>query len=161
MKFQTIISVAKLVENLDTPNCLILDCRGGVLYEKKKYERFLKSHIPKAFYYCFTTESLKNADTNSSCSCTKATTKSQIIESLQAYGFDKTSQIIIYDDESSSSFTDSMWLFLRSIGYKYVAVLQGGFVSWEEQGMPLSKNSDPVTQKPNNNFDHTTSLGLH
>ncbi len=54
-----------------------------------------------------------------------------------------------------------MWLSLRSIGYSYVAVLQGGFVSWEEQGMPVTASGNEVIQKPDNSLNQTTYLGGH
>ena len=144
MKFQTIISVNQLTENLDTPNWLILDCRGGVLYEKRKYENYLKGHIPNAYYYCFSEHSMRDSGIEATTSCCGSIGTDKIIDNLKDYGFDETSQIILYD-VSSSSFTDSMWLMLRSIGCKNVAVLQGGLASWEAQKMPM--NYDEKSQK--------------
>lgn len=154
MTFQTIITASNLVKNLYNNNWLILDCRGGVLYEKKKYEKFLENHIPNAFYYCFSAHSLNDSELKSTSSCCSIITKpAQIIENLIEYGFDDTTQIILYDD-SSSSFTDNMWLMLRSAGCKHVAVLQGGIAIWKEQKYPLANIEDSNKKKnPLVNFD--------
>lgn len=145
MKYQTIITTTNLANSLDSSDCLILDCRGGVLYDIEKYETFIESHIPDAFYFCYSTDSLTNTDKEkSNCSCIKASNKDQVTESLNLFGFDRASQIVIYDNETSSDFTSSVWLFLRSIGYQNVAVLQGGYPLWEEQGMPVSKSDTTI-----------------
>lgn len=144
MNFQTIISVDALAENLESPNWLILDCRGGFLYDQKKYKKYLKGHIPNAFYYCFSGSYIPDSGVTSTTPCNCASGASEIKETFQEFGFDESAQIIIYDDddESSSSFSDSLWLLLRSIGYKNVAVLQGGITSWEKQNMPLTRQED-------------------
>jgi len=145
VSYQTIIAPAALADNLDSPNWLILDCRAGTFYDRISYKKFLKGHIPKALYYCSTGNYLPDSGTTSSILCNCETETDQIIESLKELGFDETSQIIIYDD-SSSSVTDSMWLLLRSIGCQHVAVLQGGFASWIEQEMPLASSKNSIEQ---------------
>lgn len=143
MKFQTIISADILAENLDSPNWLILDCRGGIIYAQNKYNNFLEGHIPNARYYCFSGNYIPDSVVNTTIPPSNCPSGAdEIKEIFRNFGFDETSQIIIYDDECSSSLANSMWLLLRSIGFNYVAVLQGGFKSWKKQGMPLNRQVD-------------------
>ena len=128
MNYQTIITPATLADNLYTPNWLILDCRGALLSDNKGYKDFIKSRIPNSYYYC----SLGYAcdDTSNQNGCNYLPSESdQILKRLEEWGFDESTQIIIYED-LNSTFTDSMWIKFRSLGLKNVAVLQGGFTFW-------------------------------
>lgn len=159
MKYQTIITVANLAECLNTTDCLILDCRGGVLFDSQKYESFLKSHIPSAVYFCAATEPFKSSDLDSNNLNNATTNKNHVLQNIDEHGFNTDSQIIIYDDDGASDFSNSIWLYLRSIGYKNVAILQGGFNSWVSQGMPVNDQNSVSkkifnTEPDNNSYLH-------
>ncbi|MGK0271553.1 MAG: thiosulfate/3-mercaptopyruvate sulfurtransferase [Cocleimonas sp.] len=142
MIYQTIISPTDLAKNLHLSEWLILDCRGGFLDNEISYHSFIESHIPGAFYCTFTENYMANLKHNNpNIKPSSSAQPAKIMEYLKENGFNKTSQIIIYDD-TSSSVTDTVWLLLRSIGCQNVAVLQGGYASWEHLGMPVSTNKN-------------------
>lgn len=143
MKFQTIISLADLAVNLETPNWIILDCRCGLLNSAKNYKKYVKSHIPNAYYCCFTENRVTRFDSKPSVTIDSVSEINQIIESLRENGLNEKSQIILYED-LNSSFTDTIWLKLRSQGIQNVAVLQGGFTSWIEQNWPVTVSTNVV-----------------
>ncbi len=134
MNYQTIITPASLADNLYRPNWLIMDCRGTLVRDNKAYNSYVKSHIPNAYYYCSLGYDCN--DIQNSCNYLPSE-PIQMLENLEEYGFDASTQIVIYED-LNSSFTDTMWLKLRSLGFQQVAVLHGGFASWCSENLPLT-----------------------
>jgi len=135
VKYNTIITPATLADNLHTPNWLILDCRNTLLNNSNGYRNYIQSHIPSAYYCCLDAACF---DTKNSNVCSYTSSEPiEMIDKLGEWGFDENTQIVIYED-LNSSYTDSMWLKLRSLGLKNIAVLQGGFTSWREQNLPMT-----------------------
>lgn len=132
MTFQTIITVSKLAENLHNDNWFILDCRGGALNNSISYKDYLKGHIPNAHYCCFTEHNQNHTTHSKTKSAISLVEPKSVIANLKTNGINETSQIVLYD-VTNSTLTDSLWLLLRSSGYKNIAVLQGGFEAWERQ----------------------------
>lgn len=142
MNYQTIITPATLADNLYTPNWLTMDCRGALLNDNKGYKNYTQSHIPNSYYYCGLGFSC--VDTTSQNGGNYLPSESnQMLEILEEWGFDESTQLVIYED-LNSSFTDTMWLKFRSLGLKNVAVLQGGFTFWREHNFPVTKGSDYI-----------------
>lgn len=135
MKYHTIITPAALADNLHTSNWLILDCRGTLLSDSNSYKNYAQSHIPNA-YYCSVDGSCFYISKENVCNYLPSE-PIEMIKKLGEWGFNEASQIVIYED-LNSSYTDSMWLKLRSLGLKNIAVLQGGFTSWCEQNLPMT-----------------------
>jgi len=131
LNYQTVINPAALADNLHTPNWLTLDCRGALLSDNKGYKNYTQSHIPNAYYYCSLGYACDDTSTQNGCNYLPSESH-QMLERLEEWGFDESTQIIIYED-LNSSFTDSMWLKFRSLGFKNVAVLLGGFTSCESR----------------------------
>ena len=139
MNYQTIINPATLADNLHTPNWLILDCRGTLLSDSKGYHSYANSHIPSAFY-CSLEGACFDIPRPNVCNYLPSE-PIQMIEKLGEWGFNETTQIVIYED-LNSPFTDSIWLKVRSLGLKNVAVLLGGFASWRDYGYPTTLDGD-------------------
>jgi thiosulfate/3-mercaptopyruvate sulfurtransferase len=138
MTFETIISVDELAKNLNAPNLLILDCRStsALLGFRDGYNKFAENHIPNARFCCVhdnTYSDLEEIHENILISA-----HSLVLDELMQNSFNKESQLIIYD-EIDNSLTNQLWLFLRAIGFKNVAVLQGGIKAWKSRNLPLKK----------------------
>jgi len=141
VNFQTIITPACLADNLYDPNWLLLDCRGSLTSNHNSYKLYTQSHIPNAYYCCLGGMS-SNTITNT---CDDSSFEyEQLIEILVENGYSKNTQIVLYEDENSS-FTDTIWLKLRSVGIQNVAVLEGGYTLWKELNLPTTLSSnEPV-----------------
>lgn len=152
--YKTIISAAQLADNLHDSNWLILDCRGQLSSSKESYSRFVESHIPNAYYCSFSENNTPDSiDERSIPYDTKAV--SQIsLASIAEYGFNPSSQIVIYDNDNNS-FIDALWLQLRSLGFQNVAVLQGGLESWIEKGFNLTICKMSAKNNISRKFDNT------
>lgn len=155
MKFQTIISASILVNYLESPEIIILDCRGGAKNNSLSYAKYLKSHIPNAYYCCFSSEKESNLDNNthSNSASRSLDETNKVLNNLAIAGFDSKSQVIIYG-EDTDPLIDTIWLKFRSLGCQNVAVLQGGFSSWVAQNMPLANSSKNVVM-------HDTADAIH
>lgn len=137
MAYKTIISATQLTDKIRDPDCLILDCRGQFLGGKKSYDNYLKSHIPKAYFCTFSENYIPTFTDSNSTTHNSILNAETMLDCLTENGFNKHSQIVIYDIDSNS-FTDTLWLQLRSLGCRNVAVLQGGFNAWKKQNYLLS-----------------------
>ena len=137
MNYQTIITPDQLLENINNPNWLILDCRSTSLNDPEAYQVYDKGHIANASY-CFINSTFYNDDSVSEMSGFSSSFD-LVLKELHTFGFNIETQLIIYGD-SDGAITDQIWLFMRSIGYTDTAVLQGGFESWQDQGYPVSNN---------------------
>jgi len=138
MNFQTIISVSDLVENLHSTNWLILDCRNISLNTVEDYREYNKNHIPNAVYFCI--NDCFHSDSNDFHNNNLLTTRDLIIYEWEQKGINKDSQIVLYGNNDETTI-DQLWLFLRSIGFKNIAVLQGGFTAWENSGQRTHSNN--------------------
>lgn len=143
MSYQTIITPATLVKNLNKTDWLILDCRSQLSGDYEDNNSYMHQHIPDAYYYSETGRDTVNL--MSKLYDSSASESEQFISELKELGFNLNTQIIIYD-EQNSSITNSLWIKLRSLGIPNVAVLQGGFNSWRELNLPTT-----IVNKPNNN----------
>ena len=136
MPYQTIITVDDLAQQLDSPDWLILDCRGQFLGDTKSYKTFTESHIPNAFYCCFNESYYSEFGTDEASPYGSNVEPKQILDRLKDVGYEQYSQVIIYDNDTSL-FTDALWLKLRAVGCQNVAVLQGGYKAWLQNQLPV------------------------
>lgn len=137
MNFQTIITPDCLADNLYDPNWLILDCRGSLNNDHISFKNYSDGHIPCA-YFCFLNG--VNADSIQNTCDDSSFENEQLLESLAEKGFSINTQIILYED-LNSSFTDTIWLKLKTSGIPNVAVLLGGYTLWQEQNLPITLSS--------------------
>ena len=56
-----------------------------------------------------------------------------LADKLGAWGVDKNTQVVVYDD-SFGSVASRMWWLLRWLGHEAVALLDGGIQKWQREG---------------------------
>jgi thiosulfate/3-mercaptopyruvate sulfurtransferase len=57
-------------------------------------------------------------------------------QAVRALGITNTSTVVVYDD-SVGEWSARLWWIFRSFGFDDVAVLDGGFVKWRDEGRPV------------------------
>ena len=135
MAYTTIISAPTLAANLDNPNWVVFDCRFSLADSTAGRQAYRLGHIPKACY----------ADLNQDLSsAVKSYTGRHplpdfrlLSQKLGAWGVSNRSQVVVYDD-AGGAFAGRLWWLLRCLGHQDVAVLDGGFRQWREQGLALT-----------------------
>lgn len=56
---------------------------------------------------------------------------------LSRWGYQPGFDVVAYDDAGGALAAARLWWMLRLVGHPRVAVLDGGFVAWRDEGLPL------------------------
>jgi thiosulfate/3-mercaptopyruvate sulfurtransferase len=141
--FTTFIDPDELAKLLDQKYLVIVDCRFDLLNPNWGHVDYLKNHIPNAIY--------ADLDKDLSGKITEATGRhplpepDKFIETCSKWGIDEHKQVVVYDT-TSGSFASRLWWMLKYFGHQKVAILDGGFSSWQECGFP--QESGQVHHQP-------------
>jgi thiosulfate/3-mercaptopyruvate sulfurtransferase len=134
MIYLSLISATELAGHVDDPDWLVVDCRFDLANTEKGREAHHAGHIPGAFYAHL------DQQLSSSISAQSGRHPLPDFERLRAWlgsiGFDGTQQVVVYDD-SGGAMAVRLWWLLKGLGHAAVALLDGGFQAWQEQGLPL------------------------
>ena len=146
MAYTTLITPAELVESLSEPAWLVADCRFELGKPDAGREAWQAGHIPGAIYI--------DLERDLSAPVTAATGRHPLpaIEDIAAtfsrFGIAEQSQVVCYDG-GSGAYAARLWWMLRYAGHDAVAVLDGGFPAWVEEGHPVSTG---VARRPPTRF---------
>ncbi len=139
MPYTTLIPVAELMQHLDNPAFVILDCRAELTDENAGAAAFAAGHLPGA----------QHADADRQLSDKSAgpggafrgrhplPSPEAFIETLRGWGVYPNSQVVAYDAHGSM-FASRLWWMLRWVGHRSVAVLDGGLPAWQAAGGALT-----------------------
>jgi thiosulfate/3-mercaptopyruvate sulfurtransferase len=134
MSFTTLISVSELAANLNDENWAVIDCRFSLDDTGRGRRDYLESHIPGAVY----------AHLDEDLSGTKVPGKTGrhplpeipvFSKILSKWGIDSGTQVVVYDD-ATGMMAARLWWMLNWLGHRNVALLNGGWRSWRESGLP-------------------------
>ena len=135
--FDTIISAQQLQQQLE--HCRVFDCRFDLAdtgYGRRVYE---EGHITGAHFL--------DLDQDLSSPITAESGRhplpapEQLLHHLLVCGVTPSTQVVVYDDAGGAMAARAWWL-LRWLGHKAVAVLDGGFPSWQAAGFPTTSGAD-------------------
>lgn len=135
--YKTIIDCETLAENLDNPNWVIVDCRYDLMDGAAGQRDWLESHIPGAVYASVSRELSGNVDglTVTDNGRHPMPASETMTETFSRLGIDSSKQVVVYD-HSGGAFCARLWWMLRYMQHEAVAVLDGGWSSWSQQGRP-------------------------
>lgn len=143
MEFKTIISTQSLQENLDNPNWAILDCRFYLQEPERGHREYLESHIPGAIYIHLDGD--LSGDIVPGKTGRHPLPGSQVFaDRLSSWGIDNSTQVIAYDNKGGA-LAARLWWMLRWLGHERVAVLNGAWKAWSDEGFPVE--SGPAVRK--------------
>ena len=135
MKYRSIISADSLQQHLSDPDWRIVDCRFNLKAPDEGLSLYHMEHIPSAIY--------AHLDHDLSAPLTSTSGRHPLPDvetfkqTLGSWGIDKNTQVVVYDD-AAGSYAARLWWMLRWLGHEAVAVLDGGFTLWKQQGLPTS-----------------------
>jgi len=141
MSYQTLINSEQLAEHLDDINWAIIDCRFSLNDDVRGRQDYLQSHIPGAIYAHL------NQDLSSQAIPGK--TGKHPLPSVEAckdifshWGIDSKVQVVAYDDAGGSMAACRVWWLLRWLGHDSVAVLDGGWQKWQNEGREIRAGNE-------------------
>ena len=136
MKFTTLISIQGLVQFISEPNWIVVDCRFSLSDPEKGQKDYLKSHIPGAIY-AHPNEHLSGEIIPGQTGRHPLPEIDDIAAIFSSWGICETSQVIAYDD-NGGMIAGRLWWLLQWLGHEHVAVLDGGFPAWIENGQGVT-----------------------
>ena len=131
--FTTLIDVQRLSEHYEDLNWVIVDCRFSLADTTAGRTAYEKAHIPGAVY----------AHLDDDLSGPPVTdrgrhplpTPSALTKMFGRLGISADTQVIAYDDVNGMV-ASRLWWMLRYMGHTAVAVLDGGWQSWQAADLP-------------------------
>lgn len=135
MAHTTLITPAVLAGSLSDPDWLVADCRFELGKPDAGREAWRAGHVPGAVFL--------DLERDLSAPVT-ATTGRHPLPGIDAFaatlsriGVTERTQVACYDG-GNGAFAARLWWMLRFVGHPMVAVLDGGFAAWVEEGHPVS-----------------------
>lgn len=142
MKFTTLISPDQLAQHLDDKNWVIFDCRFTLQKPESGQQAYEKAHIPAA-RYAHLNDDLSGEMTSTS-GRHPLPDPSLLSQKLGAWGVNKNTQVVVYDD-SFGTMAVRMWWLLRWLGHDAVALLDGGLPLWNKEGHKTSADIPTIS----------------
>lgn len=134
--YTVLISTEELAQQLDNPNCVLIDCRFKLDDPAAGRQAYLDSHIPGALY-AHLDEDLSGPIVPGVTGRHPLPTAGDFAETLSLWGIDGDSQVIAYDN-FSGVYAGRLWWMLRWMGHDKVAVLNGDFRHWLQEDRPTA-----------------------
>ena len=133
-----IVTASWLQEQLEqtSEDLVIIDCRFSLADPNLGSQQYQTSHIPGAYYLDL------NQDLSSPVQKHGGRhplpNPEQLAEKLAAIGITLGETLVIAYDDSRLAFAARLWWLLHYLGHDRIALLDGGFSGWQNQGYPVS-----------------------
>jgi thiosulfate/3-mercaptopyruvate sulfurtransferase len=135
MTYTTLVARDTLQRHLQDPGWIVFDCRFNLADPAAGELAYRESHTPNA---CYVHLDRDLSGQKTSASGRHPLPNPEILaRKLGAWGVDNHTQVVAYDD-AGGSMAARLWWLLRWLGHDAVAVLDGGFNRWREEGRPLN-----------------------
>ena len=137
-----LVSTAELASHLNDPTWVIFDCRHDLVDHGKGAKLYAESHLVGAHFA--PVEAALAGIKNGRNGRHPLPAPDQFAAFLAAHGVNKTSRIVAYDD-AGGLYAARLWWLARWIGFKQVALLDGGWQKWISEGRAVTAEM-PVAQ---------------
>lgn len=133
-----LIDTQEVADHLGDPHVRLVDLRAK---GPDGYKEYLEGHIPGAVYINW--QDLDDVAINRKG---LPMDQAKAEELFGKHGIDTKTRVIAYDD-SGGLWAARLFFVLEFFGHDNVAVLNGGFKKWQQEGRPLSTQPPAVTTK--------------
>lgn len=141
MPHTTLISTAELAAHIGDPAWVVFDCRHDLAKPDSGAQEYAHSHIPGARFL--------HLDRDLSAPATGRNGRHPLpdpdafMHTLGAAGMDSGKQVVAYDAKMGV-YAARLWWMLRWLGHENVAVLDGGYAKWKQEGRPFDSAVPPA-----------------
>lgn len=136
--YTTLIEAAELAAHTAAEDWAVVDCRFDLARPDWGAAAYAQGHIPNALYASL------DRDLSGPVTPTSGRHPLPALDGfaarLGAWGIDSDVQVVAYD-QGNGAYASRLWWLLRWVGHVRVAVLNGGFVAWQQSGLPVSQQS--------------------
>jgi thiosulfate/3-mercaptopyruvate sulfurtransferase len=138
MAYTTIISTSELSQHLADPNWApnwgVVDCRFALADVEKGRRDYQEAHIAGAVY-AHLDDDLSGHVIPGRTGRHPLPDINSFAQTLSSWGIDSQVQVVAYDD-AGGAIAARLWWMLRWLGHEAVAVLDGGWPAWQNDGRP-------------------------
>jgi len=139
MSFLTVISSGDLAGHVDParldPAWVVCDCRFSLSDTAAGEGAYRAGHIPGARYAHL--ERDLSGPVSAGSGRHPLPERARLTEVFGRWGISVRTQVVAYDD-TGGAFAARLWWLLRWLGHERVAVLDGGWRAWVQEGHPIS-----------------------
>jgi len=130
---KNLVSTNWLLNNLNNPNIIILDCSWYLpSINIKSKNDYVKEHLPGSHY--FDIDKISNIKSKLPHMLPSA---KMFEKKIQHMGIENNSIIITYSKTNLMGASRVWWMF-KYFGHKKIAILDGGFEKWKKENKPLT-----------------------
>ena len=137
MSYTTLISASELFNQIGNPKWVIVDCRFSLDDAGRSLKDYLQSHIPGAVY-AHLNKDLSGQIIPGKTGRHPFPEQETFVKTLSGWGIDADVQVVTYDDKGGAMAASRLWWLLRWMGHDAVAVLNGGWPQWRNNGFPVT-----------------------
>lgn len=139
-----LMSISELIDaTLSNSDIIILDCRSDLTNRDNAIHLYQAGHIPGAIH-AHLEDDLSGPIIAGKTSRHPLPTQDAWQNTLQRWGIEKDSTIVVYDQQNSMFAARAWWMLLWA-GINNVKVLNGGLDAWLAAKQPLSTETPTVT----------------
>jgi thiosulfate/3-mercaptopyruvate sulfurtransferase len=133
MTYTTLISTGDFAAHLDDPDWAIVDCRFQLQDLDFGHRAYEESHIPGAIY-AHLNDDLSGPIIRGATGRHPLPPAEVAADRFSALGIEPGVQVVAYDDAGGALAAARLWWMLRWLGHDRVAVLDGGWPKWQQEG---------------------------
>jgi len=137
ISYQTLITTDQLAEHSNDADWAIIDCRFTLNDSERGRIDYLQSHIPGAVY-AHLDHDLSSPPIPGKTGKHPLPTVETCTKIFSEWGIDSKVQVVVYDDAGGALAACRVWWMLRWLGHDSVAVLDGGWQKWQNEGKSLT-----------------------
>lgn len=143
-----------IVNFKDPTSLFLIDCRFDLFDEFSGYIAYKESHIPNAFFLDINKDICGSPQIHGGA---RPLPDNNILQSkLSSFGINQNSTIVVYDEKLYSS--PRAFIQLKSMGYKNVYILNGGFKAWKDNNLPVTNKIPSLYPSKTFNLSPDTSM---
>ncbi len=147
IKEKVIVNRQWLLENLDNPLLVIIDCRFQLANPSWGQQEYRAGHIPGAHYLDLDQDLASKVQSHGGRH--PLPNIQNFAAKLEAIGIVKNQSLVVAYDDARFAFASRLWWLLRYLGHNSVALLDGGWNGWQKANCPIST---AVPQAAQGNF---------
>lgn len=140
MPYTTLISTAELARHIDNPDWVVVDVRFALRQPDQGERDYLAGHIAGAVY-AHLDRDLSSPQIVGATGRHPLPPLDALSKSLGQWGIDHRTQVVVYDD-AGGMMAGRLWWMLHFVGHDAVALLDGGWPRWREEGLPVRTGSE-------------------
>ena len=134
--YSSLISPKTVNEHLEDPNWRFFDCRYVLTEPDKKQAEFAESHLPGATY-AHVNHDLAAPQIHGKTGRHPLPKIAELSKTFSAWGISSSTQVVVYDD-AGGAYAVRLWWMLRWLGHDAVAVMDGGWPRWVQEGRQVT-----------------------